>query len=95
MQIHQAILDAIEEGVQIEVRKTELGMCFDMQTGSKSEMHIYQREDGKLDVHQRYDQKTVAETFDDLCHLVVDGMCNKDGLVWYWRDILKARGYLD
>lgn len=91
MQIHQAILDALAEGVNIEMSQDTTGVYFDMNPHTKSGMIVRPREDGKLDVFQRYDVTNVAETFDDLCELVRQGMHGRRFIAEAWDKALEKR----
>lgn len=91
MQIHQAILDALAEGILIEIGSDETGVFFNMQTGTKSDMTIRPREDGKLDVLQRYDVQNVVETFDEICDLVRAGMYGRRFIEDSWDAALVKR----
>lgn len=91
MQIHQAILDALAEGISIELSQDVQGLEFDMKPGTKSGMQIRPREDGKLDVFQRYDIYSVVETFDEICDLVRTGMHGRRFIVDDWDAALKKR----
>lgn len=91
MQIHQAILDALAEGVNVEMTQDSIGICFDMNPHTKSGMSVRLREDGNLDVFQRYDVQSVAETFDDLCELVRQGMHGRRFIAEAWDKALEKR----
>lgn len=94
MQLHQAILDALEEGVNIELTKDDKGFQFEMNTGSKSDMQIRPREDGRLDVFQRYGVENVVDTFDEICALVREGMFATKFVSEPWGIALKKRDLL-
>lgn len=91
MQIHQAIVDALAEGVNIEMSQDTTGVYFDMNPHTKSGMIIRPREDGKLDVFQRYDVQSVVETFDEICTLVRVGMYGRRFIAEAWDAALKKR----
>jgi hypothetical protein len=94
MQIHQAILDALEEGINIELTKDAVGFQFEMNTGAKSDMQIRPRADGRLDVFQRYNEENVVDTFDEICDLVREGMFNTKHVAECWEKALKKRDLL-